>query len=62
MEDAQQFYKEIGDVLKKQWKGWQVWIISGNLEAVKFVGLKPTRKFTLFNGAIECKFLKYEMY
>jgi putative N6-adenine-specific DNA methylase len=48
--------------LKKQWKGWQVWIISGNLEAVKFVGLKPARKFTLFNGAIECKFLKYEMY
>ena len=62
MEDAQKFYKDLGDAFKKNWKGWQVWIISGNLEAVKAVGLKPSKKITLYNGAIECKFLKFEIY
>lgn len=62
LEDAQAFYKQIGDTMKKNWKGWQVWIISGNLEAVKAVGLKPAKRITLFNGAIECKFLKFEIY
>lgn len=62
MEDAQAFYKQIGDALKKNWKGWKVWIISGNLEAVKTIGLKPSKRITLFNGSIECRFLMFEMY
>ena len=62
LEDAQDFYKKIGDAMKKNWKGWEVWIISGNLEAVKAIGLKPSKRITLYNGAIECKFLKFEMY
>lgn len=62
LEDAQAFYKQIGDAMKRHWKGWEVWIISGNLEAVKAIGLKPSKRITLYNGAIECKFLKFEMY
>lgn len=62
IEDAQAFYKQIGDALKKHWKGWQVWIISGNLEAVKAIGLRPSQKHILYNGSIECRFLKFEMY
>jgi putative N6-adenine-specific DNA methylase len=32
------------------------------LEALKFVGLKPSRKIKLFNGSLEARLVKYEMY
>jgi putative N6-adenine-specific DNA methylase len=62
MEDAQAYYKQIGDTMKKNWKGWDVWLISSNLEALKSIGLKTSRRISLLNGALECKFLKFEMY
>ncbi len=62
LEDAIDFHKKIGDALKKNWKGWTVWVMTGNLEAAKFIGLRPRRKIHLFNGALECRLLKFEMY
>ena len=56
------FYKEIGTKLKHFYMGCDAWIISGNLEAIKFIGLKPSRKIKIFNGPIECKLHKYELY
>jgi putative N6-adenine-specific DNA methylase len=62
MEDTNAFYKQIGDKLKKDFGGWTCWIISSNMEAIKSIGLHPSKKMTLFNAALECKLLKYEMY
>ena len=56
------FYKQLGDTLKQQYQGWNAWILSGNLEAIRNIGLKPTRKLSLFNGALPCSYAKYEMY
>ena len=55
-------YKTIGDTLKKNFGGWKAWIFTGNLEIAKFIGLRPTRKIHLFNGPVECRFLKFEIY
>lgn len=55
-------YKETGDTLKHGFKGWSAYIFSGNLGAVKHIGLKPSKKITLYNGKIECKLLKYKIY
>ena len=55
-------YERIGDYLKKNCENYDVWILSGNTDAIKRIGLRTSRKLTLFNGGIECKFLKYEMY
>ena len=55
-------YREIGDTLKQRWKGWTAWILTGNLEAAKRVGLKATRRIPLWNGPLECRLLKYELY
>ena len=62
MEDTNAFYKQIGDKLKKDFGGWTCWIISSNMEAIKSIGLHPSKKMTLFNASLECKLLKYEMY
>jgi putative N6-adenine-specific DNA methylase len=54
--------QNIGDTLKKNYPGTNAWFITGNLEALKFVGLKPSRKIKLFNASIEARLVKYEMY
>lgn len=62
LEDDLEFYKMIGDALKTFWQGSTAWIISGNPEAMKSFGLRPSMKKTLFNGGIESKLFKYELY
>jgi putative N6-adenine-specific DNA methylase len=62
VKDAIDFYSRIGDHLKKHFSGWQAWIISAHLQAIKRVGLKPSRKITLFNGPLECRFVQFELY
>lgn len=60
--DMPVFYKKIGDTLKQSYPGTEAWFITSNLESIKHVGLRPSRKIKLFNGALESKFLKYEIY
>ena len=64
MEDEEMipFYKEIGDTLKKKYTGCDAWIISGNLRAIKLLGLRPSKRIPLFNGPIECRLNKFELY
>lgn len=58
----ERFYRELGDTLKLNYPNTNAWFITANLEALKFVGLKPSRKIKLFNGSLEARFVKYEMY
>jgi len=60
--DMPKFYKEIGDTLKQAYPGTDAWFITSNLEAIKHVGLRPSRKIKLYNGALESKLLKYQIY
>ena len=62
MEDIEDFYKQIGDSLKQKYAGCTAFLISSNMEAVKKIGLHPSKKTTLYNGALECKFLRYDLY
>lgn len=60
--DLERFYREMGDTMKQNYPGTHAWFITANLEALKFVGLKPSRKIKLFNGSLEARLVKYEMY
>ena len=55
-------YRKIGDVLKQNFQGYEAWVISSNMDAAKFIGLRPSSRLPLFNGPIETKFIKFEMY
>jgi putative N6-adenine-specific DNA methylase len=57
-----EFYAQLGDLLKNRYTGYHVWVLSNNFEAIKCIGLKASQKLTLFNGPLECKFLNYEIY
>jgi len=60
--EINQFYKGIGDTLKKNFTGCDAWVLSGNPEALKFFGLRPEKKIELINGSIKCKFQKFSIY
>ncbi|WGL59457.1 THUMP domain-containing protein [Pigmentibacter sp. JX0631] len=60
--DLEPFYKSLGDLWKQEFPNWTSWLISGNEEVAKKVGLKPTRKITVYNGSIPCKFFQYVLY
>ncbi|MFA6125832.1 MAG: THUMP domain-containing protein [Bacteroidales bacterium] len=55
-------YRMIGDRMKQYYKGYQVWIFSGNPDAMKFIGLHPSKKIPMLNGSIECSFRRYDIY
>jgi putative N6-adenine-specific DNA methylase len=61
-DEIDELYSMIGTTLKHNFTGYTVWLITSNMESLKHVGLKPKEKYTLFNGALECLLLKYEMY
>jgi len=61
-DDINALYKDIGNTLKRTFIGFEAWILSPNVEALKNIGLHPSKKHTLFNGPLECKFQKFEMY
>lgn len=60
--DMEEFYASIGDTLKHSYPGTQAWMISSNLDALKHVGLKTSRKIKLFNSQLESRLVCYDMY
>jgi putative N6-adenine-specific DNA methylase len=60
--ETDELYGMIGSTLKHQFPGYTAWIISSNKDSLKHIGLKPKEKHILYNGALECLFLKYELY
>src|SRR4028118_1839458 len=55
-------YKLLGDVFKQRFKGWTAFVLTGNKELAKRVGLKASRRIPVYNGSIACTLLKYELY
>lgn len=60
-DDLADWYPRLGDWLKKNFSGWQAWIISGDPLLPKLIGLKASRRMPLFNGPIETRFLQYRL-
>ena len=60
--DINALYGSFGDTLKQHYTNTQAWMITSNLEAMKHVGLRPSRKIKLFNGKLESRLLHYNIY
>ena len=61
--DVPIFYKEIGNTLKQGYPNTDAWLITSDFEqGLKNVGLRTSKRIKLFNGKLECRFVKYEMY
>ncbi|PQJ19918.1 class I SAM-dependent RNA methyltransferase [Tenacibaculum sp. SG-28] len=60
--DVFEFYAKIGDTLKHNYSNSTAWLITSDIQALKNVGLRTSRRIPLKNGDLDCRFVKYELY
>lgn len=60
--DTAEFYKKIGDTLKHNYSSSIAWLITSDIQALKHVGLRTSKRISLKNGDLDCRFVKYELY
>tara|TARA_B100000700_G_C15024049_1_gene847224 strand:+ start:1244 stop:2371 length:1128 start_codon:yes stop_codon:yes gene_type:complete len=59
LNDLSDLYTDLGNYLKGNASGWQLWMLSGNPELSRFIRMKSQKKFPINNGGIDCRWLKY---
>jgi 23S rRNA (guanine2445-N2)-methyltransferase len=47
--------------LKQRFLGWTACFMSGDTRLPKLIGLKPSKRTPLYNGAIECRLYRFEI-
>lgn len=62
IEEVRKLYKDFGDFLKQRCPGSTAYLLCGNLDLIGAIGLKPSRRIILYNGPIECRLVKIEIY
>ena len=60
--DMNALYQGIGDGFKQSFPNTHAWLISSNMEAIKYIGLRPSRKIKVFNGKLESRLLYFPIY
>jgi putative N6-adenine-specific DNA methylase len=60
--ELEETYKRMGDFMKQKCAGYRGYIFTGNMDLAKKVGLKASRRIEFWNGTIDCRLLKYDMY
>ncbi len=54
-------YRRFGEVLKQRFAGWQAAMIISDPELGFRLGIRSQKPITLFNGALECKLLRFNI-
>jgi putative N6-adenine-specific DNA methylase len=62
VDDIQSSYRAIGDAFKKNFTNYDAFVFTGNAAAAKQIGLRTSRRIPMYNGPIECRLMKFEMY
>jgi putative N6-adenine-specific DNA methylase len=60
--ETDDLYSMIGSTLKHNFPGYRAWVISSDRELLKKIGLRTSFRATLYNGPIECTFVRYDLY
>jgi putative N6-adenine-specific DNA methylase len=61
-EDLLGLYESIGERLKHVFPGYAAWIISYREECFEKIGLRPSKRIPLMNGALDCEFRRYDIF
>ena len=62
LEQLEKDYKRIGDFYKNKCAGYTGYLLCGNKQLSGKIGLKALQRMVFYNGKIECRLLKYELY
>ena len=61
-DDLFNLYRQIGTALKHGFVGNEAWVISSHTDCLAAIGMKPSKKVELRNGALDCEYWKYEIF
>lgn len=56
-----EFYPRLGDALKKKYAGWTAYVFTADLRLARLIGLSPSRRTPLYNGALECRLFEFRV-
>ncbi len=62
VEDIDQFYRDLGFALKHTFRGYNAWLICYDKDQYFKIGLKPSVKYALNNGGLDCELLQYVIF
>jgi 23S rRNA (guanine2445-N2)-methyltransferase / 23S rRNA (guanine2069-N7)-methyltransferase len=60
-EGARAVHRELGEVLRERFTGWNAAVLTGAPELGKELGLRAHRTHTVWNGGIECRLLRFKV-
>lgn len=60
-DNVRDVYRDLSFTLKTRFTGWDVFVLSGNKDLMADLKLKASRKHFVYNGSLECRFLKYSI-
>lgn len=58
-EELESFYPKLGDWLKQRFTGWRAYVFTHDASVPKLIGLAPSKRIPLFNGALECRLYEF---
>lgn len=58
-DELESFYPILGDWLKQRFAGWRAYVLTGDARLSKLIGLTPSKRIPLFNGALECRLYEF---
>lgn len=61
-DDIYGLYAAMGTTMKHKFTGSSVWVISSHEECLDKIGLKPSERIRLLNGALDCWYCHYEIF
>ncbi|MFA8451132.1 MAG: class I SAM-dependent RNA methyltransferase [Bacteroidales bacterium] len=61
-DDLLSLYHDLGDSFKSNFIDYSAFVISSNIEALKNIGLKATQRIPVFNGPLECRIYRFDIY
>ncbi|HET8720615.1 MAG TPA: THUMP domain-containing protein [Nitrospira sp.] len=60
-DELETFYPRLGDWLKQTFAGWRAYILTADPRLAKAIGLSPSRRIPLYNGALECRLYEFNI-
>jgi len=61
-EEVEELYTALGDLFKQSFLGYDCWVVSSNIDALKNLGLRPSQKIKVFNGNLECSLRQFQIF
>ena len=61
-DELRALYRQLGDALKQRATGCTAFLLVGDRELAKEIGLKPSRRIVLYNGPLECRLLRFDLW